>query len=78
MEECGLWDRKAAQCFKLGLMGLTSWSMEDSSAEGDLNCGGPAQEVSEEKILVCILKTIIIVIVWQRMWLLSALVRFML
>ena len=23
--------------------------MEDSGAEGDLNCGGPGQQVSEEK-----------------------------
>jgi hypothetical protein len=27
----------------------TSKSMEDSGAEGDLNCGGSAQEVPEEK-----------------------------
>ena len=36
-------------CFKWGLMGHPSWSMADSGTEGDLNCGGLAQEVSEEK-----------------------------
>jgi len=30
-------------------MGPTSRSIEDSDAEGDLNCRGLAQEVSEEK-----------------------------
>ena len=43
------WTRKVVECFKHGLMGTTSRSIEDSSAEGDENCGGPAQEVSEEK-----------------------------
>ena len=43
------WTRTVVQCFKHGLMGTTSWGIEDSSAEGDVNCGGPAQEVSEEK-----------------------------
>ena len=27
----------------------SSRNMEDSGAEGDLNCGGPGQQVSEEK-----------------------------
>ena len=34
------------ECFKWGLIGHTIKSME---AEGDLNCGSLAQEVSEEK-----------------------------
>ena len=45
----GLWVRKAMECFKYGIMGHTSRSVEDGGVEDDLNCGGPAQEVSEEK-----------------------------
>jgi hypothetical protein len=45
----GLWIRKTVECFKCYLMGHPSRNMEDSGAEGDLNCGGLAQEVSEEK-----------------------------
>ena len=41
--------REAAECFKRGLTGLSDRNMEDSDAEGDLNCGVPAQEISEEK-----------------------------
>ena len=37
------------KCFKLGLVNHSSRKMEDIDAEGDLNCGGLAQEVSEEK-----------------------------
>ena len=33
-------------------MGLTSKSMEDSVAEGDLNYGGLAQEVSEKNFSI--------------------------
>ena len=33
----GLW--KAVECFKWGLMGHSSRSMEDCGAEGYLNCG---------------------------------------
>lgn len=40
--------RKASRHFKWGLVGHTSRSMEDGSAEGDLNCQDIAQEVSEE------------------------------
>ena len=48
-----LWVRKAVECFKHCPMGHTSRSMEDSGAECDLmNCGGLAQEVTEE-ILAC-------------------------
>ena len=36
------------ECFKWGLMGHPSRSMEDSGAEGDLNYGGLAQEISEK------------------------------
>ena len=41
--------KKTVECFKQCLMGHSSRNREDSSAEGDLNCGGLAQEVSEEK-----------------------------
>ena len=37
------------ECFKWSLIGDTNKSMEDSGAEGDLNCGSLAQGVSEEK-----------------------------
>ena len=43
----GFWIRKAVECFKCCLMGHPSRNMEDSGAEGDLNCEGLAQEVSE-------------------------------
>ena len=50
----GIWNlklqiSKAVECFKWSSEGHTSRSMEDSGAEGDLNCGGLAQVVSEEK-----------------------------
>lgn len=35
-----------------GLYGHPSRSIEDSVAEGDMNCAGPSQEVSEEKNIV--------------------------
>lgn len=41
-----LW--KAVKCFKWGLVGHTSRSMEDSGVEGDWNCGRLAEEISEE------------------------------
>ena len=37
------------ECFKWGLVGHTSRSMEDSINGSDLNCGDLDQEVSEEK-----------------------------
>lgn len=44
----GLWIRKAVEHFKWDLMDQPSRKMEGSGAEGDLNCWGLAQEVSEE------------------------------
>jgi hypothetical protein len=45
---------KVVKCFKWGLLDHTSRNMENSGAEGDLNCEGPAQGVSEEKsINIC-------------------------
>lgn len=38
--------RKQLNTFKQGLMGHTGWKVENST-EGDLNCGGPAQEIPE-------------------------------
>ena len=40
---------KAAECFKQGLTGHPNRKMEFSGAEGDLNFGDLAQEVSQEK-----------------------------
>ena len=45
----GLWTRKEMRHFKPDLMRNPRRSMEDSDVEGDLNCGGLDQEVSEEK-----------------------------
>ena len=36
------------ECFKWGLINHSSRNVEDSCIEGDLNCGGLAQEVSKE------------------------------
>lgn len=36
------------ECYKWGLRNHPSRNMEDSSAESKMDCGGPAQEVSEE------------------------------
>lgn len=44
--------RRAVEC----LMGHIYRNMDDSHAEGDLNCRGPVQEVSEETYL-CGLET---------------------
>ena len=46
---CRFWFSKPVECFKCCLMGHSSRSMEDSDAEADLNRGGLAHEVSEEK-----------------------------
>jgi hypothetical protein len=41
---------KTVECFKWGLVGHTSRNMEDHcGTEGNFNCGGLAQQVSEEK-----------------------------
>lgn len=58
----GLWTRKAIGHFKQGLTGHPS-SVEDSGAEGDLNCYGLAHEVSEKNFSMlpwpwCIFKEI--------------------
>lgn len=44
----GLCVRKAVKCFESCLVGHSSKGMEDSGAEDDVNCGGLAQEASEE------------------------------
>lgn len=43
----GLWTRKVIACFKKGLVGHPSRSLEDNSAERNLDHGGPDQEVLE-------------------------------
>jgi hypothetical protein len=45
----GLW--KAVEFFKWALMSYSSRNMEDSAAQGDLNCADLAQVVSVEKNL---------------------------
>ena len=52
MRTLGIWLRKAVKCFKWGLMDHTNRNMEASVVEGDLNCGGLAEEISEEKIIM--------------------------
>ena len=60
MWHSGFWIRKAVKCFKWGLKGQPSRTMKDSDAEGDLNCGGLAQEVSEKRNL-SILETVLVI-----------------
>ena len=43
-----VWVRRV-ECFKCFIMNHTSRSIEDRGAEGYLNCGGLAQEISEDK-----------------------------
>ena len=43
------WVKEAMKCFKDCLIGHYSRIMEDSSAEGDQNCAGLLQVVSEER-----------------------------
>ena len=45
----GLWMGKAMECFKHSLIGHTSRITENNGIAGNLNCWGPAQEVSEEE-----------------------------
>jgi hypothetical protein len=52
-------------------MGQTRRGLEESGAETKLDDDSPAQEVSEEKNASKRPKTIL-VILWQRMWVLSA------
>lgn len=54
----GFWIKKPVEFFKQGLMGHTSRSFEDNSDGGDLSCGGPDQDFSEEKSVG----------VWGRFW----------
>ena len=48
MQTLVLWVRKAEECFK-AFVDHHGRSMEDRGAESDVNCGGQAQKVSEEK-----------------------------
>ena len=40
-------EQLVVQCVKHGLMGTTSWGI---GAEGDVNCGGPAQEIQRRRV----------------------------
>lgn len=47
--------RKAVECCKKELIGHFSWILENSSAESNVNYGGPGQEVSEgNNIRTCV------------------------
>lgn len=48
MQNLGLWFRKAAECFKWGLMAQTSKSLEDCDTESDLKYEGLAQSLKKE------------------------------
>jgi hypothetical protein len=58
-----LWIRKTVECFQWGLMDHPSRNMEDSVAEGELNCGVQFKSIQRRRILVCCLE-IIFVIFW--------------
>ena len=45
----GLWIWESVECFKWGLIGCPSRTMQDFVAESDLNCADLAQEISVEK-----------------------------
>ena len=47
--DVGIWARKVIELFLLGFIVHTCENVEESGADGDLNCGSLAQEVSEEK-----------------------------
>ena len=48
MQTLGCQIMKAVKCFKCYSIGRIISSMEDSGPKGNLNCGGPAQDVSEK------------------------------
>lgn len=45
----GLWTRKAVEYLKQVLLGHPTRSLEDSAQDG-LNCGGPANKISERRM----------------------------
>ena len=53
---------------------MLSVSMGDSGAEGDLNCGAQFTGFQKRRFLIYDIE-IILVVFWQRMWLLSPLVQ---
>lgn len=70
----GLGTRKAIAHLKQGLICRTSRSREDSGVECYLNCGPADKRFQRGIIIVCGLE-IFLVMLWQRMRLLSALVQ---
>ena len=58
-----LWVRKTVEGFKRCLMGHTSRSMKDNSAEYDLNCGGGGwlKRSQRRRILICGLEIILVI-----------------
>lgn len=58
-----LWTRKAVAYLKQVLLGPPTRSLEDSAQES-LNSGGPAHQISERRVVVSVLGTIL-VIFWQ-------------
>jgi hypothetical protein len=62
-------------CFEVGSISHVIRDMKGSGAEGDLNCWGLAAEVLGRRMLVCNIEPVL-VICWQRMWLLPLSVKF--
>ena len=64
LEECGFgdfWIWKAMECFKWGFLAHPSRNMDDFVTENTLNCAVLTQEISEERISVCGIKTVLVV-----------------
>ena len=59
----GLWIRKAAECFKWGLVGHSSRNTKDNDTEGDLTVWAWVKSFQRKGILVCCLE-IVLVIFW--------------
>lgn len=60
-----LWIMKVGECFKKNLVSHTNRSKKDDSAEGGVENDGLAQWVSEERIFLSSLETILVTF-WQR------------
>lgn len=67
MEHFVTLDQKINWTFQQSLKGYPSRCMEDNDAQDDVTCVGPAQDVSERKVLLCDLETIL-VIFQGKMW----------
>jgi hypothetical protein len=58
LDECGLWTRKAGECFKWALMGCSNRSWK-TGAEGDLNYGAWLKMFQRIRILIYGLKIVL-------------------